>query len=127
MVNRLNNRKLDRIGMIPKKAVKLKSVELNLKSSSKEDRLAAQHEQVAPEDGLYRYLLQPGEEHGGQTRRVTNRMWSKETYRLDRIVEDPGQRVLCYLADGPERAFVHEELVQVLEKTEVPPEWVEKW
>jgi len=99
MVNRLNIRKLDRIGMTPKKAVKLKSVELNLKS-------AAQHDLIASEYGLYRYLLQPGEEHGDQTRRATDRTWSKETYRLDRIVENLKQRVLYYLASGPESAFV---------------------
>ena len=39
-----------------------------------EDKLA--------EDGLYRYLLQPGEEHNDQQCRAMDRVWSKKTYRL---------------------------------------------
>ena len=54
-------------------------------------------------------------------------IWSWNTFRLDRIVENPGQRVLYYLADGPQRAFVREELMLVSEDTEVPPEWVKEW
>ena len=38
-------------------------------------------------------------------------IWSKNTYRLDRIVLEPGNRVLGYLQDGPDRAFVREELM----------------
>ena len=34
-------------------------------------------EEVLPEDGLYRYLLQPGEEHDDQQCRATDRIWSK--------------------------------------------------
>ena len=41
-------------------------------------------------------------------------------YRLDRIVQDPGNRVLFYLQDGPDRAFVCEELMHVSEDTQVP-------
>ena len=54
-------------------------------------------------------------------------IWSWNTFRLDRIVQNPGQRVLYYLADGPQRAFVREELMLVSEYTEVPPEWVKQW
>ena len=35
-----------------------------------------------------------------------NEQQSKNTYRLDRIVQDPGDRVLYYLQNGPDRAFV---------------------
>ena len=42
-------------------------------------------------------------------------IWSKNTYRLDRIVLEPGNRVLGYLQDGPDRAFVREELMHVSE------------
>ena len=55
-----------------------------------------------PEDGLYRYLLQPDEEHDDQQRRAMDRIWSKKTYRLREIVEDTGNRVMYYLKDGPE-------------------------
>ena len=79
------------------------------------------------EDGLYRYLYQPGEQHGDQRRRATDFIWSKNTYRLDRIVLDPGNRVLYYLQDRSDRAFVHEELMHVSEDTQVPPDWVSEW
>ena len=50
-------------------------------------------------------------------------IWSWDTFRIDRIVQNPGQRVLYYLADGPQRAFVREELKEVPEDVELPPEW----
>ena len=34
-------------------------------------------EDTLPEDGLYQYLLQPGEEHDDQQHRATVRIWSK--------------------------------------------------
>ena len=46
-MTKLNNTKLDRIGMTPAKAVKLEHVTLNIKAYPKEDTL--------PVDGLYRY------------------------------------------------------------------------
>ena len=119
IVSGINNTKLARIGMTPSKAVKLEDVTLAIEKYPKED--------VAPEDGLYRYLLQPGEEHGDQKRRATDRIWSKGTFRLDRIIEEPGQRVLYYLAGGPQRAFVREELMLIPESTELPPDYVKEW
>ena len=118
-VTKLNNRKLDRIGMTPTKAIKLENVELKIKPYEPED--------VAPTDGLYRYLLEPGEENSDSKRRATDNCWSRKTFRLDRIVENPGQRVLYYLASGPNRAFVREELMLIPEDTELPPESVQKW
>ena len=119
-MTKLNNTKLDRIGMTPTKAVKLDNVTLNIKTYPKEDTL--------PVDGLYRYLYQAGELEGGDRRRATDMVWSWDTHRLDRVVEDPGQRVLYYLADGaPKRAFVREELMQIPEGTEVPPDYVKEW
>ena len=44
------------IGMKPKDAIKLKEVPLVIQESYPP-------EEVLPEDGLYRYLLQPREEH----------------------------------------------------------------
>ena len=81
-------------------------------------------EKVVSEDGLYRYLYRPGELERGDRRRATDMIWSWDTFRLDRIVENPGQRVLYYLADGSKRAFVREELMKVPEGTELPPDWV---
>ena len=36
---------------------------------------------------------------------ATDLLWSKNTYWLDRIVKEPGNRLLYYLQDGPDRAF----------------------
>ena len=119
IVSKLNNTKLDRIKMTPAKAVKLEHVNLKLKPYPKEV--------VAPMDGLYRFLKNPGEDHGDQRRRATDIIWSKETYRLDRVIEDPGQRAIYHLQGGPERAFVREELMLIPENTELPPDFVKKW
>ena len=54
-------------------------------------------------------------------------MWSKASYRLREITENPGNRVMYYLADGPERAFVSEELMLIPEDTELPPDYVQTW
>ena len=43
------------------------------------------------------------------------------------IAENPGNRVIYYLLDGPERAFVLEVLMLIPEDTELPPEYVQEW
>ena len=77
VANKMNNAVSLMIGMQPKDAIKLDTVPLN-KTYPKET--------VLLEDGLYRYLNQPGEQHGDQMRRATDLIQSKNTYRLDRIV-----------------------------------------
>ena len=84
-------------------------------------------EEVLPEDGAYRYLLQPGEEHDDQRCRATDRIWSKASYRLREVTENPGNCVMYYLRNGPERAFVSEELMLIPEDTELPPDYVQEW
>ena len=74
IVNKMNNAKSSMIGMKPKDAIKLNTVKLD-KTYPKEN--------VLPEDGFYRYLYQPGEQHGDQKRRTTDFIWSKNTYRID--------------------------------------------
>ena len=118
IVNKINNTALPMIGMRPKDAIKLDTVPLD-KTYPKET--------VLPEDGLYRYLYQPGEQHGDQKRWATDLIWSKNKYRLDQIVQDPGNCVLYYMHGGPDRAFVCEELMNVSEDTQVPPDWVSEW
>ena len=93
----MNNDVSSMIGMKPKDAIKLDTVPLNK---------TYPEETVLPEDGLYRYLYQPGKQHGDQKRRETDLILSKNTYQLDRIVQDPGNPVLYYLQGGPDRAFV---------------------
>ena len=107
------------IKMKPKDAIKLDHVELKVKEIHEND--------VLPEDGLYRYLYQPGELEGGQQRRATDMIWSWNTFRLDRIIQDEGQRVLYYLRDGPKRSFVREELMLIPEETQLPPDYVQNW
>ena len=106
------------IDMKPKDAIKLDTVPLDKPYLE---------ETVLAEDGLHRYLYQPGKQHGDQKRQATDLIWSKNTYRLDRIVQDLGNRVMYYLQDGPDRAFVHEELMHISEDTQVPPDWVSEW
>ena len=77
--------------MNPKDAIKLDTVSLN-KTYPKET--------VLTEDGLHSYLYQPGEQHGDQKRCATDHIWSRNTYRLDRVVQDPGNHVLYCLQDG---------------------------
>ena len=104
--------------MKPRHAIELKSVQLD-KTYPKENALS--------EDGLYRYLYQPGEQHSDQKRQATDLIQSKNTYRLNRIVEQPGNHDLYCLEDGPDKSFVSEELMHIPEDTQVPPAWVSKW
>ena len=100
----MNNTKLSMIDMKPRDVIKLNTVPLDK---------TYPEETVLPEDGLYIYLYQPGEQHGDQKRRATDFIWSKNTSRLDRIVQEPGNHVLYYLQDGPDRVFVQEELMHL--------------
>ena len=73
--------------MKPKDGTELKEVPLvNRENYPPEDSL--------PEDRLYCYLLQPGEEHNDQHKRATDRIWSKATYRLSEVVPSPGNQVI---------------------------------
>lgn len=118
LIDHLNNTKTQMTGMKPTDAITLKEVPL-VESFPPEDKL--------PDYGLYRYLLQPGEEHNDQRKRATDTIWSKKTYRLSEIVEESGNRAMYYLQDGPERAFVKEELMLIPEDTENPPNFVHHW
>ena len=106
LIDELNDTQTQMTGMKPKDAIKLNHVLLvNQENYSPEDTL--------PEDGLYHYLLQPGEEHDDQRKRAMDRIWSKKTYRLREIVEDSGNRVMYYLSDGPESESLCEGRVDV--------------
>ena len=70
----MNNIVSPMTGMKPKDAIKLGTVLLDKKYLE---------ETVLPEDGLYRYLYQAGQQHGDQKRQATDLIWSKNTYRLD--------------------------------------------
>ena len=95
LVDKFNDTQTEMIGMKPSDAIKLNEVPLV-------NRENYPPEEVLPEDGLYHYLLQPGEEHDDRQCRATDRIWSKGTYRLRKVVEDAGSRVMYYLRGGPE-------------------------
>ena len=76
---------------------------------------------------MYQYLSQSGEEHDDQRHRAADRIWSKASYRLREITENPGNCVMYYLLDRPEQAFVSEELMLIPEDTELPPDYVQEW
>ena len=120
LVDELNDTSTKMVEMKPKDTIKLKEVPLVT-------REAYPPEEVLPEDGLYRYVLQPGEKHNDQRHRATDRIWSKGTYRLREITENPGNCMIYYLLNGPERTFVLEELMLVPEDTELPPDYVQDW
>ena len=115
IVNKMNNTKSLMTDVKPKDAIKIDTVPLDK---------TYPEENVLSEDGLYRYLCQSGEQRGDQKRRTTGFIWSKNTYRLDQILQEPGNRILHYLKNGPDRAFVREELMHIPEDTQVSPEWV---
>ena len=128
LVAELNDSQTENIGMKPLDAIKLNEVPLvNRENYPPEDKL--------PEDGLYHYQLQPGEEHDDRRRKATDGIWSKKTYRLREIIEDAGNCVMYYLRvvgsedllNGPKRAFVSEELMLIAEDTELPPDYVQEW
>ena len=119
-VDKLNDKKTQMTGMKLKEAIKLNQVPLIKQENCRP-------EDTLPEDGLYHYLLQPGEEHDDQHKRAMDRIWSKKTYRLREIVEHSGNHVMYYLKNGSERAFVKEELMLIPEDTELPPDYVQKW
>ena len=115
----MRNTKSSMIDLKPKDAIKLDTVPLGKTYPA---------EAVLPVDCLYRYLYQTVKRNGDQTRQAaTDFIRSKNTYRLDQIVQEPGNRVLYYLKDGPDRAFVREELMHISQNTETPPEWVSEW
>ena len=120
LVDELNDTETEIIGMKPKNAIVLDQVPIV-------DREAYPPEDKLPEDGLYRYLLQPGEENDDQRCRATDRRRSKKTCRLREVVEEAGNRVMYYLRDGLEKAFVSKELMLISEDTELPPDYVQEW
>ena len=67
-VNKMNNTVSSMIDMKPKDAIKLNAIPLDKKYLK---------ETMLPEDGLYRCLYQPCEQHGDQNRRGTDLIWSK--------------------------------------------------
>jgi hypothetical protein len=49
--------------------------------------------------------------------------WSPKLYKFKKIIIQKNQPVLYTLLNGPERSFVREEIMKVIEP-ELPPEWI---
>ena len=117
LVDKLNDTETQMTGIKAKDVIELIEV-LLVESYPPEDTL--------PKVGLYHYLLKPGKEHNDKCNKATDRIWSKKTYRLSEITFSSGNRVMYYLADGPEGAFIKEELLFIPEDRELPPDFVQK-
>ena len=122
VVTALNSEETRLTGKKPKDAIRAKSVSQKL-SSTVPGRPVGLEEKKLPSGVGVRYLYQPGELEGGR-RRATDPIWSLEVYRIGRTVTKPGEPVLYYLQDGPERSFVREELLAVPPDTQLPPDKV---
>ena len=87
-------------------AIKLGIVELEKSETNPE-------EELFPEDGFYRYLYQSSKKHEYQKRQANHVFWSKNTYRLNLIVEGSGDCILYFFQDGPDRTFEREKLMHI--------------
>ena len=107
IMNKINNTVSSMIGMKITDVIKLDIVP--------QDQIYPE-ETVLAEDGLYRYLYQPGEQHEDKKKkRVADLIWCKSFNWLDQVAQEPGNRVLYFLQDRPDRTIVREELMHIPE------------
>ena len=118
VVSAINNQVTRLIGMKPSVAIKEKVV--ISEPATKYLRPVGLNEKKLPSLVNVRYLYQPGELEGG-FKRATDPIWSLDVYNIERSFTKPDQPVLYYLADGPKRGFVREELLVVPPNTQLPP------
>jgi hypothetical protein len=62
-----------------------------------------------------RYLLELGELEDGPWKRGTDLNWSPKIYYIDEARIQKNQPILYKLLNGPERRFVREELMKVID------------
>ena len=118
VVSALNKQVTRLIGMKPSAAIKEKVV--ISEPATKYLRPVGLNEKKLPSLVMVRYLYEPGELEGG-TKRATDPIWSLDVYSIERVFIKPKQPILYYLADGPKRGFVREELLVVPPNTQLPP------
>ena len=116
VVKALNNEPTRLIGKKPAEAIKMESVVAKASAPAKPD------EQRLPSNVNVRYLYQPGELEGGERRRATDPIWSLNVYQIGSIIKKVP--TLYYLAGGPKRAFVRQELLVVPSDTQLPPDGI---
>ena len=118
VVSALNNEVTGLIGKKP--AVAIKEKEVFSKPSTKYSRPVGLAEKKLPPLINVRYLYPPGELEGG-TKTATDPIWSLKVYQVVENKTKPNEPVVYYLADGPKRGFVREELLIVPPNTQLPP------
>jgi len=123
IIKTLNSTPIKITGKEPDKALELKEVDI---SRPEYKRPVGLDEVKLPPNVTVRYLLNPGEDEGGERRQATDPIWGLEIYNLSRSVHSPSQPILNFLLDGTKRSFVREELQVVPEDTELPPKSVLK-
>lgn len=123
IIKTLNSTPIKITGKEPDKALELKEVDI---SRPEYKRPVGLDEVKLPPNVTVRYLLNPGEDEGGERRRATDPIWGLEIYNLSRSVLSSSQPILNFLLDGTKRSFVREELQVVPEDTELPPKSVLK-
>ena len=111
-VNKMNNTISSMIGMNPKDAIKLDTIPLDNPYTEETVKMAYTDIFINLVNNIEIKKDEP------------DFIWGKNTFRLDRIVEEPGNCVLYFLQDGPDRVFVREELMHVFEDTQAPPDSV---
>jgi len=122
VVATLNDEPTRLTGRKPSEAIKASRV-AQKPSSTVPGRTVGLQEPLVPTGAQVRYLYQPGELEGGR-RRATDPVWSLTIHTVRNVVRQSGQPALYYLADGPTRGFVREELLVVPHDTELPPDGV---
>ena len=116
VIKALNDEPTRLIGMKPSEAIKKTSIKVESSAPTKD-----KNEESLPSNVGVRYLYQPGELEGGESRRATDPIWSLDIYRIERSVIKPGQPIVYYL-NGIKRGFVSQELLVVPPNTELPPD-----
>ena len=113
-------------GKKPSEAIKAKTLRRGTQkpSSVVPGNPVGLEEQKVPSGVGVRFLYQPGDLEGGR-HRATDPVWSLTVHRLGGSVTKPGEPLLYYLQDGPQRGFVREELV-VPPDTQLSPDRVLK-
>ncbi|CAG8764485.1 6552_t:CDS:1 [Cetraspora pellucida] len=123
-----NNTVTRLIHMTPNEAVKraLKGKKIFAEPAVKHRRPVGFEEPRLSYKDFVRYLLKPGElEYGPPIRRITDKNWSPQVYRIESTLIREGQPVMYKLEGGPKKKFVREQL-QLIKKVELPPTWVLK-
>jgi transposase InsO family protein len=121
VVSALNHEVTRLTGQKPQDAIRTRSVEVA--PSAPAGRSVGEQETKIPSQLGLRYLYQPGELEGGR-RRATDPVWSLKVFKAGRSVTKSDEPVLYYLASGPTRGFVREELLVVPPNTQLPPDGV---